>query len=86
MEDKLFVKFAAEYQQMECNRKRKKQKQYPEPESGKKGIRSNKARVQLKEYDWYISRMEGEALDIKRKVYICGIRDWNKFKLLWESI
>ena len=51
MEDKLFVKFAAEYQQMECNRKRTKQKQYPEPESGKKGIRSNKARVQLKEYD-----------------------------------
>ena len=42
---------AAEYQQMECNRKRKKQKPYPEPESGKKGIRSNKARVHLEEYD-----------------------------------
>lgn len=54
---------AAEYQQMECNRKRRKQKPYPEPESGKKDIRSNKTRVQLEEYDWYISRMKGEELD-----------------------
>lgn len=54
---------AAEYQQMEWNRKRRKQKPYTEPESGKKDIRSNKARVQLEEYDWYISRMKGEELD-----------------------
>ena len=75
---------AAEYQQMECNRKRKKNRNHIlSLRVERKASRVTKQGCNSRNMtDIYQEWRERNWTDIKRKVYICGIRNWNKFKLL----